>query len=93
MLVSGPDSLCRSSPQETYSEVAIRATQLKKVFVARAHDEFVNMDIAAVAESDRQVRVLRLVEQVFELDVVVELHGRRRRVLLWVQSCCKFWEM
>ena len=66
---------------ETYDEATGWATQLEKVVVASAHDELVDMDLLAVVELDHQVGVRRLVEQVLELDVVVELHGECRRLL------------
>lgn len=41
---------------KTYSEVAVRATELVKVLIGTAHNDLLHLDLSAVAESDSQIR-------------------------------------
>ena len=49
--------------------MALWATQLEKIIVVRAHNEFVDMKLLAVNELDSEVRVLGLAEQLLKLGV------------------------
>lgn len=46
----------------TYSEVAFRTTELAEVFIDSAHDDFLDLDLSAIAELHCQIGVSLFVE-------------------------------